>query len=420
MHVNSANKKAAIHSRRLVAAATWLLVSCYATRTVAEPLPYDVELTTASTGYDGQMCWVHARAGLIPPASTSASDPPTVVMTTQKLLLSGSDVFYPLNQLRTVDGGRTWSEPAAQATLGRRRLDEHREIVISDFTPKWHAATGTLLGTGHTITYYDNAIRFPYRRWTSYSTYDSATHAWSEWKKLAMPDLPEFYSAGAGCSQRYDLPNGDLLLPIYYSKDRDTRVTRVTVLRLRFDGETLNYVEHGDTLAVDTKRGLAEPSLTKFGDRYLLTIRHDDRGYVAAGPDGLHYGPLQQWKFDDGSPLGSYNTQTHWVTHSDRLFLVYTRRGADNDHVFRHRAPLFMAEVDPQKLRVRRSTERVLVPERGARLGNFGVIDVSPEETWVVAAEWMQPEGCEAYGSDNAIFVAKIHWATPNERMENQ
>jgi uncharacterized cupin superfamily protein len=32
-----------------------------------------------------------------------------------------------------------------------------------------------------------------------------------------------------------------------------------------------------------------------------------------------------------------------------------------------------MAQVDPTRLRVIRKTERVLVPERGARLGNFGV-----------------------------------------------
>ena len=110
-------------------------------------------------------------------------------------------------------------------------------------------------------------------------------------------------------------------------------------------------------------------------------------------------------------PLGNYNTQQHWVTHSEGLFLVYTRRGANNDHVFRHRAPLFMAQVDPERLAVLRETERILVPERGARLGNFGVTQVSPDETWVTVAEWMQPKGCEKYGSDGSVWVARIHWA---------
>src|SRR5690606_4962027 len=134
-------------------------------------------------------------------------------------------------------------------------------------------------------------------------------------------------------------------------------------------------------------RGLAEPSLTRFGDRYFLTIRSDEAGYVASSTDGLHFDPVKKWTFDDGSDLGNYNTQQHWVTHSDSLYLVYTRRGANNDHVFRHRAPLFMAKVDPERLCLIRSTERVLVPEKGARLGNFGVVDVSPTVTWVTDVE---------------------------------
>ncbi|MCK5701561.1 MAG: exo-alpha-sialidase, partial [Cyclobacteriaceae bacterium] len=108
----------------------------------------------------------------------------------------------------------------------------------------------------------------------------------------------------------------------------------------------------------------------------------------------------------------------HWVTHSDGLFLVYTRRGAGNDHVFRHRAPLFMAQVDTKNLRVIRETEQILVPERGARLGNFGVTDINKNETWVTVAEWMQPEGVEKYGSDGSVFVSKIRWTKPNRLVD--
>jgi len=125
------------------------------------------------------------------------------------------------------------------------------------------------------------------------------------------------------------------------------------------------------------------------------------------------------WNFDDGRDLGNYNTQQHWVTHSNGLFLVYTRRGANNDHVFRHRAPLFMAQVDPEKLCVIRETEQILVPERGARLGNFGVTDVSENETWVTVSEWMQPHGVEKYGSDGSVFIARIHWNSPNKNFRS-
>jgi len=140
-----------------------------------------------------------------------------------------------------------------------------------------------------------------------------------------------------------------------------------------------------------------------------LTIRNDNQGFVTKSDDGLHFTPIKSWKFDDGSDLSNYNTQQHWVTHSEGLYLVYTRRGADNDHVFRHQAPLFMARIDPEKLVVIRDSERILVPERGARLGNFGVSEVSPDETWVTVSEWMQPKGVEKHGSDGSVYVAKIH-----------
>jgi hypothetical protein len=32
-----------------------------------EPLEYRIELTAAASGFDGETCWVHARAGAIPP-----------------------------------------------------------------------------------------------------------------------------------------------------------------------------------------------------------------------------------------------------------------------------------------------------------------------------------------------------------------
>lgn len=183
-----------------------------------------------------------------------------------------------------------------------------------------------------------------------------------------------------------------------------------------FDGEKLNYIENGSELRIDNEtRGLHEPSLTKFYDESFLTIRNDEKGFVARSKDGLHFENYVPWTFDDGTELGSYNTQQHWVTHSGALFLVYTRRGANNDHVFRHRAPLFMAQVDPEKLCVLRETEQILVPERGARLGNFGVTEISENETWVTISEWMQPEGVEKYGSDGSVFVARIFWKSANK-----
>ncbi len=108
---------------------------------------------------------------------------------------------------------------------------------------------------------------------------------------------------------------------------------------------------------------------------------------MTKGDDGLHFDPIRPWTFDDGAELGSYNTQQHWLMHSDGLLLVYTRRGANNDHIMRHRAPLFAAEVDRERLCVRRGTERILIPERGGEMGNFGASAIDARESWVTVGE---------------------------------
>ena len=79
-------------------------------------------------------------------------------------------------------------------------------------------------------------------------------------------------------------------------------------------------------------------------------------------PDMLSDG----WTFDDGSELGNYNTQQHWVTHSDGLFLVYTRRGADNDDIARHRAPDACQETHSRSVGIESRTAITLEARRAA------------------------------------------------------
>lgn len=387
---------------------------------LADPL-YEIDRTTAAQGFDRKMCWVHARAGAMP-----GKEGPVVVMTTQKLQLSGSDIFYAIHSLQSEDLGATWTDPVEQPTFARvpfsYKEKKDLEMTVCDFWPKWHRKSGKLLGTGHTVVYENNRVMHVRPRATPYAVYDPDTNTWSTWKTVELPEDPKFENAGAGCVQRTDLENGDILLPIYF-KALEAPHYSVTVLRCRFDGEEMTYVEHGSELSIPIKRGLYEPSVTQFGDRFFLTMRNDDHGYVSVSDDGLHYSEPKKWTFDDGSDLGNYNTQQHWVSHSDALFLVYTRRGADNDHVFRHRAPLFIARVDPDKLTVIRESEQILVPEKGARLGNFGVTEVSPGETWVTVTEWMQAPGPNYHdptplikrGADNRIWVARLKWQKPNQ-----
>ncbi len=373
--------------------------------------PPHIDLHIVSQGYDRIHCWVHARVAAIP-----GETHPHALITTQPLWLAGSDVFYEINTFLSKDLGQTWSGPQAHlAELGRRPCEENLEEVLADFTPGWHAATGVVLGTGLNGFYRENTqLSYPAQRKTSYSVYHPQTGQWAPWKKLESPLIE-----GAGCTQRVDLPDGRILLPTYLraaAPAADRVLFSATVMQCGFDGETLHYLGHGTELTLPTGRGFVEPSLTEYGGRFYLTLRNDEAGYVSTSEDGLHYTAPQRWCFDDGSELGSYNTQQHWLTGGGGLYLVYTRRGANNDHIMRHRAPLFLARVDPERLCVLRETEQILIPERGARLGNFGVARVNDRESWVSVAEWMQttapnpydPTVCERYGANNRIYFARV------------
>ena len=384
-----------------------------------------IKLETAHSGYDRKTCFVHARAAAIP------GTPPTVVMAMHPIRLTGCDVFYSVHDLRSDDGGKTWIGPTEHAnTLGRRRSADGGEEGFINPSPQWHEKTSVVLCIGDSIGYKDDAL-LPQPRPVKpgYTVYDPSARTWSPWKTLQLPDPDKYYETYSGSTQRVDLPNGDILQPAAFCLTQTaTGIAEpdveqgggaqevAIVMRCTFDGAILRYVEHGTELTLPEARGFCEPSLACVGDRYFLTLRNDLAGYVTAGSDGLHFDEPRCWTFDDGSDLGNYNTQQHWVTHGDDLYLVYTRRGAHNDHVVRHRAPLFIGQVDKDRLCVIRETEQILVPERGARLGNFGVTKINETETWVTAAEWMQstlpdwrnPLNCERYGSDNSIFVARI------------
>jgi hypothetical protein len=195
-----------------------------------------------------------------------------------------------------------------------------------------------------------------------------------------MLDENRFFNSGAGSVQRFDLPDGSILLPIYFTPAGE-KFYRVTVVRCGFDGRKLSVKEIGNELRIDIGRGLAEPSLTRFQGRFYLTLRNDQAAYVSTSDDGLHFSEPRPWQWDDGLDLGSYDTQSHWVTHDDALYLVYTRRGANNDHIPRNRAPLFIGQVDVEKLRVLRSAAR------------SSAISASPRSTNTKPGSLM-PNGC--------------------------
>jgi len=53
----------------------------------------------------------------------------------------------------------------------------------------------------------------------------------------------------------------------------------------------------------------------------------------------------------------------------------------------------------------------VVVPEEGADLGNFGVMNASPEETWIITSEMGLSQNRSGV---RRAFLAKIRWTAPN------
>jgi len=394
-------------------ALTALLVAVSALPSAAEDLRYEIRLETALEHDDGKFLWYHPRAAAVP-----GDKGPAVVMTLQQHL-HVDDYYSGLFAMRrpTVDGA--WSGPNAIPELAWRKEANDVTLSVADVTPGWHAPTQRLLAIGCQVPYAPNGAQIlagptPRQHQTAYAVHDPRSGAWSNWQILDMPADPKFELARNACAQWLVRPDGALLLPIYFGPSADGPWS-VAVVECSFDGKQLRYVRHGNEFDLNVERGLVEPSIVFYGGRYFLTMRNDLRGYVSASDDGLNFEPMKPWTFDDGEELGSYNTQQHWLAHSDGLFLVYTRRGANNDHIIRHRAPLFMAQVDPQTLQVIRRTERIIIPERGGEFGNFGAAAISANESWITVSEGVWDAASRERGAKGATYVARIIWSKPNQ-----
>lgn len=369
---------------------------------------FRVQLDVVKQELSPQFCWFHPRVAAAPGAGRGGK--PAVIMTLQKHL-HVSDYYSGLWMMRTDDLGKTWTGPTEIPELAWTKEPSGVVTAVADVTPGWHPQTGKLLALGCSVRYSAAGKQLSdVRRYsqTSYAVHDPQSGTWSKWRTLEMPSDERFNLARNACAQWLVKPDGELLVPIYFSSGKTP--SRVTVLRCRFDGQRLTYVSHGDELSLDVERGLCEPSIVELAGKYCLTIRNDLQGYVTKSDDGLHYRPIRPWTFDDGGELGSYNTQQHWLAHNGKLYLAYTRRGNNNGHIPRHRAPIFLAQVDPEKLCVIRATEQAIIPERGAMLGNFGAAPVTTDESWVTDAEYMPNNKPNARGANGSIFAARVIW----------
>jgi hypothetical protein len=242
--------------------------------------------------------------------------------------------------------------------------------------------------------------------------------SWSPRRILQWKDSRAFSIYTCGSGQRATLPDSNLIIPfsIGFSGREDRAVTSALC---SFDGNEIRILKLGNELTNKVKRGLLEPSLTAYNGRYYMTIRaEDDRGYVCVSDDGLNWQEPRPWSWQDGTPLAMSTTQQHWLVHHEQLFLVYARKAKENVKVMRWRAPLYIAAVDTESLKLVRRTERIVLPLIGdgigdganvARMGNFHTVNATANESWVTVGECLPNK---RFAGDT--LMAKIRWSRPN------
>lgn len=380
------------------------------------PLIASISKETLWSNRDGKSrTWFHPRACMLP----GPDGRPMALMTLQEI--GGSDYFGQVHWSASTDLGRTWSEPQPIAALGRDpipgRTDDLRAAVC-DVTPQYHPQTGTAIALGH-VVFYKGAYFARQEQLPRYPVYvtRSPDGVWSPRRILEWDDPRGAHIYSNNCGQRVILANGDVQMSFTFGPKEEHRM--VAGVQASFDGQLLKVKAVGPPLLHPHGRGLLEPSVTRFDDRFWITIRaEDNRGYVSVSGDGLHWEDQRAWAWDDGAPLDMSTTQQHWLTHSDGLFLVYTRKDDSNTAVIRWRSPLWVAQVDTERKCLIRATERVVLPlvgdgvndpDRVALMGNFHVTNVGPDESWVTVGEWMPRNG---YVGD--VLLARIKWSRPN------
>ncbi len=334
-------------------------------------------------------------------------------MTLQEI--TGSDVFGPVHWSMSTDVGRAWRQPEPIPALTRGPIEGGLEEGVCDVVPQFHPRPGFVLAMGHNVYYKAGKLAKPQEDRFPVYALRTPDGQWSGRKRLRWDDPrgSGIYTCGSG--ERLLMANGDVLLAMSFTPKGQTN-RKVTSFRCVFDGRELTVKEVGNELVNPVKRGLLEPSLACWRNEYFMTIRaEDDRGYVARSADGLQWLEPQPWMFDDGEPLVMSSTQQHWLPHSDRLHLVYTRKTRDNEKVMRWRSPVFIAAVEAKTLRLIRATERIVLPmdtsdpAHVTRMGNFHPLTVSPYESWVTTGE---ERPADDWKGD--VLLARIRWSKPN------
>ncbi len=362
----------------------------------------DFERKRLFSGFDGNFCKIDPKF---------AKNGDTEIILYSMLYIGDAesyDVFFDSYASISRDGGKSFSEPKALISLDRERdgLREH----FAPIDIHYHKKSRRWLVILNRVYYKDErspchkngvAVGSP-----AYTFLNPETLEWD--REIKDIDLPFAYISAHPHGQIKEGLDGGISFTFYSATEECNRPSAI-LAEFDFDGESLVYKQASEPLLRDGYvRGFCEPSAIEHNGKIYMTIRTDEIGLYSESRDGVHFSEPQAWCWEDGTPIGNKNTMQRFLKVGGELYLVYTRRDRLNEHVFRNRAPLYMTRIDTEKMRLIKGEEIILVPELGARLGNFGVYNISENEARVIVAEWMQLKGCERYGSDNSVWLVRV------------
>lgn len=345
-----------------------------------------------------------------------------LLMTIQTYLGVG-DTYGPVMWSLSKDAGDFWCEPQAIEALENCDLPNGLTEGIVDVRPVFHPQSEAVIAIGCNTYYgkngywqYDDALKHKVLPQFPVYAIHRADGSWSERKELKADFFKDCFNWRVACAQMLILPNGDVLIPIYFSKKTETDLFSVCSIKCSFDGENLTTKAVSNVLSSDVNRGLIEPSLAVFKDKYYMTIRAEDKhGYFSVSNDGLSWGEIIPWYWDDGEALIMSTTQQHWICNGENLFLVYTRKTGYNDDAMRWRAPLFIARFDEKNACLIRNSEQEVLPlcrtnGKPNQMGNFHAADISTKKSIVsVGSLTITDEEKKNYFSNTQI--AEIQWS---------
>ncbi len=331
----------------------------------------------------------------IPRVTSVDSEGMSLVMSMAKLSTTGTDVYSGIGFLTSDDGGKTWTE-LTELPYATKPLRDGIMGMFGAVLPVFHPQTGKVLLLGNCVGYTNygtskaklTGLRFP-----AYAVYDPKTKKWSDDYTILMDQEDANTTSGFPWIQ----DDGGLLWPCNGGQ----------VLTATFDGNKLAVTGRSPRIEGLGKapKNTGEYHLTKLDDTFFLSLRCPDQNRIARSQDGQHFEPAIPLTWDDETQVPSMATQMRWVRQQGKLYLVYTRVDDSSKGIFRNRAPLWMAELDTAKLRLKKATEVIAVPISPGRddLGNFGTTFVNDTLSLVTTSEFGRTKG-----NNSRVYFTRI------------